>query len=141
MLRSNLPKLSSSAGFSYVIGVVFLLLCLMPKRMMTQLPYDQFRALQKRDTLYCAVGVSVMLHIKAAKYLSGFKLWIAFDDGTEGAIDLDGVLNGPVFEPLRDLNTFKKVAVDPELETVVWPNGADMAPEFLKQLHKQQLQQ
>ena len=81
-----------------------------------------------------------MLHIKSAKYLSGFKLWIAFDDGTDGEVDLEGVLDGPVFEPLRDLNTFKKVAVDPELETVVWPNGADFAPEFLKELHEEQTQ-
>ncbi len=77
-----------------------------------------------------------MLHVKSAKYLSGFKLWVAFDDGTSGEVDLEGVLNGPVFEPLQDLNFFKKVAVDPELETVVWPNGADLAPEFLKELHK-----
>jgi len=81
-----------------------------------------------------------MLHIKAVKYLSGFKLWISFDDGTDGEIDLDGVLIGPVFEPLRDLNTFRKVVVDPELETVVWPNGADLAPEFLKELLKEQRQ-
>jgi len=81
-----------------------------------------------------------MLHIKAAKYLSGFKLWVAFDDGTDAEVDLEGVLDGPVFEPLRDLNTFKKVAVDPELETVVWPNGADFAPEFLKELHEVQKQ-
>jgi len=81
-----------------------------------------------------------MLHIKAAKYLSGFKLWIAFDDGTDGEVDLDGVLNGPVFEPLRDINTLKKVVADPEFETVVWPNGANLVPEFLKKLHKEQLQ-
>ena len=37
-----------------------------------------------------------------------------------------------VFEPLKDSSFFSKVAVDPELETVVWPNGADLAPEFLK---------
>ncbi len=81
-----------------------------------------------------------MLHVKSAKYLSGFKLWVAFDDGTSGEVDLEGVLNGPVFEPLQDLNFFKKLAVDPELETVVWPNGADLAPEFLKELHNKQNQ-
>ena len=81
-----------------------------------------------------------MLHIKAAKYLTGFKLWISFDDGTDGEVDLEGVLKGPVFEPLRDMHTFKKVVVDPELETVVWPNGADLAPEFLKKLHNEQTQ-
>lgn len=80
-----------------------------------------------------------MLHIRSAKYLSGFKLWLVFDDGTAGEVDLDGVLNGPVFDVLKDIDVFKKVAVDPELETVVWPNGADLAPEFLKALHEKQM--
>ncbi len=59
-----------------------------------------------------------MLHVKSAKYLSGFKLWVAFDDGTAGEVDLDGVLKGPVFDPLQDVNMFKRFAVDPELETL-----------------------
>lgn len=80
-----------------------------------------------------------MLHIRSAKYLSGFKLWLVFDDGTAGEVDLDGVLAGPVFDVLKDIDVFKKVAVDPELETVVWPNGADLAPEFLKELHEKQM--
>lgn len=80
-----------------------------------------------------------MLHIRSAKYLSGFKLWLVFDDGTAGEVDLDGVLTGPVFDVLKDVDIFKKVAVDPELETVVWPNGADLAPEFLKELHEKQM--
>lgn len=80
-----------------------------------------------------------MLHIRSAKYLSGFKLWLVFDDDTAGQVDLDGVLTGPVFDGLKDVDVFKKVAVDPELETVVWPNGADLAPEFLKELHKKQM--
>jgi hypothetical protein len=80
-----------------------------------------------------------MLHIRSAKYLSGFKLWLVFDDGTAGEVDLDGVLTGPVFDVLKDIDIFKKVAVDPELETVVWPNGADLAPEFLKELHEKQM--
>ncbi len=79
-----------------------------------------------------------MLHIKSAKHIAEFTLWIVFDDGTSGIVDLKDVLNGPVFLPLRDVSVFSKVAVDPELETVVWPNGADLAPEFLKALHIQQ---
>ena len=81
-----------------------------------------------------------MLHIKSAKHISDFVLWVAFDDGTDGKIDLRNVLKGPVFEPLKDVTVFSKVAVDPELETVVWPNGADLAPEFLKDLHNKQMQ-
>jgi hypothetical protein len=36
-----------------------------------------------------------------------------------------------MFEPLKDPDLFLQVKVDPELETVIWPNGADLAPEFL----------
>ena len=76
-----------------------------------------------------------MLHIKSVKHISDFKLWVSFDDGSSGEIDLINSLNGPVFEPLKDISVFSKVFIDPELETVVWPNGADLAPEFLKELH------
>jgi len=59
-------------------------------------------------------------------------IWVVFDDGREGEVDLQGQLHGPVFEPLRSVDFFRRVTVDPELETVVWPNGADLAPEFLR---------
>lgn len=81
-----------------------------------------------------------MLHITAAKHLSGYKLWIAFDDGTAGEVDLGGVLTGPLFAPLLNAELFRQVKVDAELETVVWPNGADLAPEFLKDLQSKQSQ-
>ena len=73
-----------------------------------------------------------MLHIRNARYISDYKLWIHFDDGTSGEVDLENKLTGPIFEPLKEQAFFSKVSVDPELETVVWPNGADLAPEFLK---------
>jgi hypothetical protein len=79
-----------------------------------------------------------MLHIKAAKHVSDFKLWLSFDDGSSGEVDLIDSLNGSIFEPLKNISKFSKVTVDPELETVVWPNGADLAPEFLKELHNKQ---
>lgn len=81
-----------------------------------------------------------MLHIRSAHYVSGYKIWVSFDDGTSGEVDLEGELRGPVFEPLKDHRIFSKVVVDPELETVVWPNGADLAPEFIKELHNNQMQ-
>jgi len=67
-----------------------------------------------------------MLHIKAAKHISDFKLWLSFDDVSSGEVDLIGTLRGPIFEPLKNIDVFAKVVVDPELETVVWPNGADL---------------
>ncbi|HVE70464.1 MAG TPA: DUF2442 domain-containing protein [Thermoanaerobaculia bacterium] len=66
-----------------------------------------------------------------ARYVREFTVWVKFEDGTEGEIDLSGELYGPVFEPLQDVSYFKQVRVDPELGTIVWPNGADLAPEFL----------
>lgn len=79
-----------------------------------------------------------MLHIKSVKYISEYKIWVAFDDGTDGEVDLRDSLSGPVFAPLTDVTEFSKVTVDPELETIVWPNGADLAPEFVKELHNNQ---
>jgi len=73
-----------------------------------------------------------MLHVVSAKYTSGYRVWVSFDDGTSGEVDLTNRLQGTIFEPLNDPDYFAKLTVDPELETIVWPNGADLAPEFLK---------
>ena len=54
-----------------------------------------------------------------------------FNDGIEGEVDLEDELEGEVFGPLRDKRKFKSFKVDPILETIVWENGADLAPEFL----------
>jgi hypothetical protein len=57
-------------------------------------------------------------------------LWVRFEDGTAGEVDLGDELWGNVFEPLKDVDFFKKACVA-EYGTVAWPNGADLAPEFL----------
>ncbi len=49
----------------------------------------------------------------------------------EGVADLAMALNGPVFKPLKDKSKFSTLRVDKELETIVWENGADVAPEYL----------
>jgi len=46
-------------------------------------------------------------------------------------MDLSEELHGQVFEPLRDLEVFAQVKINPETGTIEWPNGADLAPEFL----------
>ena len=63
--------------------------------------------------------------------LDGYRLWLRFQDGVSGTVDLSGELWGPMFEPLIDKGLFAQAAIHPELETVTWPNGADLAPEFL----------
>ena len=66
-----------------------------------------------------------------ARYVGGHTVWLRFQDGTAGEIDLSSALRGPIFEPLRDPAVFKEFAIHPEFRTLVWPNGADFAPEFL----------
>lgn len=73
----------------------------------------------------------MILHIKEAKYLRDYVIWLRFNDGAEGEVNLKDELYGEVFEPLVDLAMFKAFRVDPVLETIVWDNGADLAPEFL----------
>ena len=77
--------------------------------------------------------------ITAVAHLGGHRLRLTFADGFIGDVDLAERLtrpNGPMFEPLEDVAYFAQVAVDPELGTVVWPNGADLAPDVL---HEQAL--
>lgn len=76
----------------------------------------------------------MFLHITDAKYLHDYQLWLKFNDGSEGIVDLVSELCGTVFEPLEDLTLFSQVKLDKELATVSWPNGADLAPEFLHAL-------
>lgn len=64
--------------------------------------------------------------------LHDYVVRLEFDDGFVRELDLEPELSGPVFEPLRDPVMFRRVAVDRELGTIVWPNGADLAPEFLR---------
>jgi hypothetical protein len=72
-----------------------------------------------------------MIRVTEARYIFGYTLWLRFNDETEGEVDLASELDGEVFEPLRDPGMFQSFVLHPELHTVVWPNGADFAPEFL----------
>ncbi len=69
--------------------------------------------------------------VVAVKVVRPYVLDVTFDDGKRREVDLEPLLWGEVFQPLRDPTFFTRVAVDEELGTVVWPNGADLAPEFL----------
>ena len=73
-----------------------------------------------------------MLHVTQCRVVRAGVLWLRFDDGAEGEVDLSAEFEGPVFGPLREPAVFGAASVDPELRTVVWPTGADFAPEFLR---------
>ena len=73
--------------------------------------------------------MNVLPSVVEAEYRGDYRLRVVFSDGTENTIDLQPWLDGPVFEPLKDPAFFKRAYVDGG--TVVWPNGADIAPETL----------
>lgn len=71
--------------------------------------------------------------LREAEYRHEYRIWLKFADGLEGEVDLEAELWGEIFEPLKDKARFAEFALDKELGTIVWPNGADFAPEFLYQ--------
>ena len=79
----------------------------------------------------------MFLHVTRVRYIDGYRLEVAFNDGMVKEVDLKDELYGEVFEPLKDAETFKQVAVDVETNTIAWPNGADFAPEFLYEAGKE----
>ena len=72
-----------------------------------------------------------MNDVVEVRYVREYIVWLRFQDGTSGEVDIQPSFKGPVFEPLRDIEFFKSVRVDSEIGTIAWPNGADVAPETL----------
>lgn len=72
-----------------------------------------------------------MVAVTHAEPLEAYRLRLRFDDDSERVVDLSDVLWGPMAEPLRDPEYFRRVRVDRELRTVVWPNGFDLDPDVL----------
>lgn len=71
-----------------------------------------------------------MERVKKVQPLESYRLYVEFTDGVKGEVDLSDRLFGSVFEPLKDPDLFRQVAVD-EFGAVIWPNGADLAPDGL----------
>jgi uncharacterized protein DUF2442 len=79
-----------------------------------------------------------ILHVVSAEVVGDHRLHLEFGDHTQKTVDLSPLLEGRVFEPLRDPEYFARVVVDPVCGIVVWPNGADFAPEALYQLSNEE---
>jgi len=73
----------------------------------------------------------MILHVIEARYERDYVIHLKFNDGAESFVDLADQLQGEMFAPLKDIEKFRSFRVDPELDTIVWNNGADLAPEFL----------
>lgn len=83
----------------------------------------------------------MILHTTEVNYLGDYRLWLAFNNGESGQVDLQQELCGEVFEPLKDKAQFATAYQHPVMKTVAWANGADLAPEFLLELLHQQSHQ
>ena len=73
-----------------------------------------------------------MLHLIKAEHVANHRLRFWFNDGAHGEVNLAGVLTGPIFIPLQNVDYFRQFRL--EGNTVAWENGADFAPEYLHSL-------
>ena len=69
--------------------------------------------------------------VRSFQKVADFTLRVTFDDATERTIDFRPILAGEMYGPLRDASAFDQVRLDPEVQTLVWPNGADFDPATL----------
>ena len=69
--------------------------------------------------------------VVAFEKVAPFTLRVRFDDNTSQVIDFQPVLQGELYGPLHDAALFDQVCIDPEVHTLVWPNGADFDPAIL----------
>lgn len=77
------------------------------------------------------VLVSELIHVTDLAVIGDHRLRLIFEDGAQGEVDFSHWTWRGVFEPLGDPAYFQQVRLDAELGTIVWPNGADIAPETL----------
>ena len=80
---------------------------------------------------YNIVAMQAIHSVRSFTIDAPYTLRVQFDDRTEQLIDFRPVLAGELFGPLRDLQFFNQVRIDPEVHTLVWPNGADFDPATL----------
>ncbi len=79
-----------------------------------------------------------MIWLVDAVYRGDYRVFVRFNDGKESEIDLENYIKSKneetVFAPLKELHIFKTVHFDSDLDTIVWANGADIAPERLYEM-------
>lgn len=78
-----------------------------------------------------STSLGVYYDVIGVEIVGPYTLRLAFDDGQKQVINFEPVLYGPVFEPLRTLNLFNQVQLNPDTGTIEWPTGADFNPVVL----------
>lgn len=81
-----------------------------------------------------------MIWVVDARYMDGYRAYVKFNDGKESIIDFKDYIqsksDGTIFEPLKKLENFQTLLFNPDIDTIEWANGADIAPERLYELAK-----
>jgi hypothetical protein len=78
-----------------------------------------------------------MHYLIEATYVSDYKIRVRFENNEMNLVDLEPHLDGPIFEPLKDIAYFSSFTVNPDIDTITWPNNADFSPEFLYEAGRQ----
>jgi hypothetical protein len=80
----------------------------------------------------CNIAMAHATHrVRSFEIVGAYTLRVAFEDGASREIDFRPILEGELYGPLRDPSLFNQVRIDPEVHTLVWPNGADFDPATL----------
>ncbi|HEY3874951.1 MAG TPA: DUF2442 domain-containing protein [Candidatus Kapabacteria bacterium] len=77
-----------------------------------------------------------MESVKSVRYVSAYNLEIVFSNGFSAVVNLEQELYGPLFSKLKGIDLFRLAAANPDTHTIEWPNGTDLAPEYLYSLAK-----
>ena len=80
-----------------------------------------------------------MIELTAAEYVANYKIRLCFNNGESGIVDLKNSIWGPMFEPLKDIEVFKRFQLSEVLHTLCWENDADFPPEYLLEKMVEQL--
>jgi hypothetical protein len=72
-----------------------------------------------------------MYRIVEVEARGGYRIWIRFEDGVSGEVDLSDLVGKGVFRRWQDEQEFREVRIDPETGTVAWPGEIDLAPDAL----------
>jgi hypothetical protein len=75
-----------------------------------------------------------MQFVKDVRYLTDYKLKLTFKNNVVKLVDLKPHLDGEIFEPLKAIDYFKTVRVNPDIDTITWSNEADFSPDFLYEI-------
>lgn len=78
----------------------------------------------------------MFLEVKKARHIKDYQIELSFNNGELKIVDLKNSLDGPIFEPLKNINYLKRFSI--KYNTLEWENGADFAPEYLYKLATEQ---